>query len=312
MNNLIDSSTALEAGDASYYDDFAGGFMQNGICAARVFVFQGDTLVIPDSEPPPEIDGNSLLFKGIKGELLPGEWMGSGTDYFEIPETEGGGTIGGLLLNDTVSLSAGWQAVHIRRSLPYAEEGVFSGRGDIGRLFRAFHIMQWRRESVYCGICGSRNIDAPDELARLCPVCGRREYPRISPAVIVLITNDQDEALLAHNKKFSGGVYSLIAGFNEAGENLETTVEREVREEVGIEIDSIHYEASQPWPFPNSLMLGFTARYTGGEIHPDGVEIEDARWFRRDALPKLPGPGSVSRYLINRWRRVDPQIENSR
>jgi NAD+ diphosphatase len=161
--------------------------------------------------------------------------------------------------------------------------------------------MQWRRESVHCGVCGSPNVDAPDELARLCPVCGRREYPRIAPAIIILITNDRDEALLAHNKKFPDCVYSLIAGFNEAGESLETTAEREVREEVGIEIDDIRYKASQPWPFPNSLMIGFTARYVRGEVRPDGLEIEDARWFRRDALPKLPGPGSVSRYLINCW-----------
>ncbi|MDR2742393.1 MAG: NAD(+) diphosphatase [Treponema sp.] len=277
--------------------------MADGVCASRVFVFQGDTLAVPGSlnEVPPPIDDDSLLSKGIDRETLPGEWIGGGIDYFEIPEIGGEGTIGGLLLDDAVFLPAGWRTVHIRRSLPFAEQGVFSGREDIGRLFRAYHVMQWRRESVYCGVCGSRNTDAPDELARLCPVCGRREYPRISPAVIVLVTNDRDEALLAHNKKFSGGVYSLIAGFNEAGENLETTVEREVREEAGIEIDSLRYEASQPWPFPNSLMIGFTARHVRGEVRPDGEEIEDARWFRRDALPNLPGPGSVARYLINRW-----------
>jgi NAD+ diphosphatase len=226
---------------------------------------------------------------------------GPGTDCFEIPETRGEGFIGGLLLDEAVPLPAGWRAVHIRHSLPSTEQGVLSGEGDIGRLFRAYHIMRWRRESVYCGSCGSLNIDAPDELARFCPACGRREYPRISPAIIVLVINDRDEALLAHNRKFPSGVYSLIAGFNEAGENLETTAKRETREEVGIEIDSIHYKASQPWPFPNSLMIGFTARYVRGEIRPDKVEIEDARWFRRDALPKLPGPGSVSRYLINLW-----------
>jgi NAD+ diphosphatase len=206
-----------------------------------------------------------------------------------------------LLLNDGLPLPEGWRAVNIRRCLPSTEEGILSGEGDVGRLFKAYHVMQWRRESVYCGTCGHANIDAPDEFARLCPACGRREYPRISPAIIVLVTNDRDEALLAHNKKFADGVYSLIAGFNEAGENLETTTKREVLEEVGIEIDDIRYRASQPWPFPNSLMIGFTARYVRGEIRPDGVEIEDARWFPRDALPKLPGPGSVSRYLINRW-----------
>jgi NAD+ diphosphatase len=213
---------------------------------------------------------------------------------------DGSGTIGGCLLANTAPLPAGWRTVPVRQVLP-TTAGVLTGEGDIGALFRAYHIMQWRRESAFCGSCGSPNTDAPDELARLCPACGRREYPRISPAIIVLITNEKEEALLAHNKKFTGGVYSLIAGFNEAGENLETTVAREVREEVGVEVDAIRYEASQPWPFPNSLMLGFTARYVRGELKPDGVEIEDARWFRRDDLPKLPGHGSVSRYLINRW-----------
>jgi NAD+ diphosphatase len=96
-------------------------------------------------------------------------------------------------------------------------------------------------------------------------------------------------------------VYSLIAGFNEAGESLEATVAREIREEVGLEVRDIRYIASQPWPFPNSLMLGFTARYASGELRPDGLEIEDARWFGRDNLPLLPGFGSVSRSLIEGW-----------
>jgi NAD+ diphosphatase len=168
-------------------------------------------------------------------------------------------------------------------------------------MLRAYHVAQWRQDSVFCGSCGAKNIDAPDELARHCPACGRREYPRISPAVITIILNDDGRALLAHNKKFANGVYSLVAGFNEAGESLEATVAREIREEVGLEVKDIRYIASQPWPFPNSLMLGFTARYAGGEIHPDGIEIEDAKWFTRDNLPKLPGNGSVSRYLINGW-----------
>jgi NAD+ diphosphatase len=119
--------------------------------------------------------------------------------------------------------------------------------------------------------------------------------------VITIIINDEGKALLAHNKKFLPGVYSLIAGFNEAGESLEAAVAREIREEVHIGVQDIRYIASQPWPFPNSLMLGFSARYASGTIRPDGVEIEDAQWFRRDALPKLPGAGSVSRYLIGRW-----------
>jgi NAD+ diphosphatase len=168
-------------------------------------------------------------------------------------------------------------------------------------MLRAYHIAQWRQDSAFCGSCGTKNTDAPDELARLCPACGRREYPRISPAIITIILNDDGRALLAHNKKFADKVYSLVAGFNEAGESLEATVAREIREEVGLEVKDITYIASQPWPFPNSLMLGFTARYAGGAIHPDGIEIEDAKWFTRDDLPNLPGNGSVSRYLINGW-----------
>jgi NAD+ diphosphatase len=139
------------------------------------------------------------------------------------------------------------------------------------------------------------------ELARLCPVCGRLEYPRISPAIIALVITGDGRALLARNRKFTNNMYSLIAGFAEAGENLEAAVAREVREEVGLAVKNTRYEASQPWPFPNSLMIGFTTRYAGGTIRPDGEEIVDARWFRADKLPELPGKGSVSRFLIDKW-----------
>jgi NAD+ diphosphatase len=189
----------------------------------------------------------------------------------------------------------------MRQALPLMVSGSVDGSGPVGRLLRAFHIAQWRRDSAFCGSCGERNADAAGELARRCPSCGRLEFPRISPAVIVIIINSRGEALLAHNKKFAPGLYSLIAGFNEAGESLESTVAREIREEVGLEVEAVRYAASQPWPFPNSLMLGFTARHASGEIRPDGVEIEDAQWFRPDKLPVLPAEGSVSRFLINRW-----------
>jgi len=168
-------------------------------------------------------------------------------------------------------------------------------------LMRVFHITQWRKESVFCGSCGGKNIDSENETARLCPVCGRLEFPRITPAVIVVIQNEKDQILLAHNKKFAPGLYSLVAGFAEAGESLEAAAIREIREEVNIEISGIKYIVSQAWPFPNSLMVGFSARYASGEIKPDGIEIEEAGWFSRDNLPLLPSQGSVSRYLIDMW-----------
>jgi NAD+ diphosphatase len=173
---------------------------------------------------------------------------------------------------------------------------------ELEAVFRAFHIVQWRRESVFCGRCGHKNIDVKQEVARVCPNCGRMEFPRICPAVIVLITDGEDRILLAHNRKFKPEVFSLIAGFNEAGETLEETVAREVLEETHIRIKDIRYAASQMWPFPNSLMIGWTASYAEGTVHPDGVEIEEARWFDREQLPKLPAKGSVARKLIDQWR----------
>ncbi|MDR0785593.1 MAG: NAD(+) diphosphatase [Treponema sp.] len=167
---------------------------------------------------------------------------------------------------------------------------------------RAFHIVQWRRESVFCGRCGHKNIDIEQEVARVCPNCGRVEFPRICPAVIALITDGKDRILLAHNRKFKSGVFSLIAGFCEAGETLEETVEREVMEETGVRVRDVRYAGSQAWPFPNSLMVGWTASYAGGSVRPDGVEIEEARWFNRDRLPKLPAEGSVARKFIDQWR----------
>jgi NAD+ diphosphatase len=178
-----------------------------------------------------------------------------------------------------------------------------------GRLFRAYHVLQWRRESAFCGSCGAPNGDAPLELARLCPKCGRLEFPRIAPAVIVFVTRDDGRGLLAHNVKFKNKVYSLIAGFNEAGESLEATVVREVREEVGIEVAGVRYVTSQPWPFPNSLMVGFLAKYAGGELKPDGKEITDARWLTRKEMYsgeiELPGRGAVSRYIIESWLKEE-------
>jgi NAD+ diphosphatase len=175
------------------------------------------------------------------------------------------------------------------------------------RVLRMYHLAQWREESRYCGRCGHPNKDADNgEYAHLCPHCGRKEFPRISPAILVLIKNERDEALLAHNVNFKDNMYSLIAGFMEAGENLQNTVAREVREEVGIEVCDITFGTSQSWPFPNSLMVGFEARYKSGVIRCDTKEIADARWFSRDHLPELPGKGSVSRFLIDTWLGESP------
>jgi NAD+ diphosphatase len=256
-----------------------------------VYLFQGNTLVVPGDIP------DSLIHEGIPDNYIPT----SSITILDIPVNEGPGVIKSADLPTDMPLPAEWRGIPMRQALSLMDVMV-DGNGPMGWLLRAYHIVQWRRESVFCGSCGGRNEAAANSLARRCPVCGRQEFPRISPAIIVIIINDEDKVLLAHNKQFTPGVYSLIAGFNEPGETLEATVVREVREEVSLELHDIRYVASQPWPFPNSLMLGFSARYAAGAIKVDGAEIEDARWFTRDMLPELPGNGSVSRYLINRWR----------
>jgi NAD+ diphosphatase len=136
------------------------------------------------------------------------------------------------------------------------------------------------------------------EAAMRCPACGLLAYPRISPAVMVLV-RDGDKLLLARSPHFKPGVFSALAGFVEPGETLEQCAAREVREEVGIEIANLRYFDSQPWPFPNSLMVAFFADYAGGTIRPDPAEIAEAAWFSPDELPILPDPISISRRLID-------------
>ena len=138
-----------------------------------------------------------------------------------------------------------------------------------------------------------------------CPVDGNTAYPRLSPAVIVLIERDDGRALLGRSGRWDTPMYSTLAGFVEPGESLEETVHREIREEVGVEVTDIRYFSSQPWPFPNSLMLGFTAQWASGEIKVDGVEIADAQWFTHDELPMIPPKLSIARRLIDDW--VDRQ-----
>jgi len=132
----------------------------------------------------------------------------------------------------------------------------------------------------------------------ICPACSHIVYPRINPVVITLISRD-DRILLAHK---AGGVlpfWSLVAGFVEAHETLEQAVAREIAEEVGLRVTNIRYASSQPWPFPNNLMFGFTAEYESGEITPDGVEIAEAGWFGRDDLPPIPSRVSIARRMID-------------
>lgn len=163
---------------------------------------------------------------------------------------------------------------------------------------RASQLIEWDRTHQFCGRCGTPTVSSSKERAKVCPNCGYLAFPRVSPAVIILIHRGS-ELLLARGHQFTSGMYGLIAGFVEAGETLEAAVEREIAEEIGISVTDIRYFGSQPWPFPHQLMVGFTAIYASGEIRPLPAEIADARWFAWNDLPLIPAKNSIARRLID-------------
>jgi len=186
---------------------------------------------------------------------------------------------------------------------PYEWRGLRSLFGvmpdaEVGLAGRALQLAEWTRTHRHCGCCGTPMSRQPGERAMLCPACGFSAYPRIAPAMMVLVRRD-DRILLGRAPHFVTGVYSALAGFVEAGESLEECIHREVLEEVGITVTNLRYFRSQSWPFPHSLMLAFMADYAAGDVTPDPAELSDARWFGVDELPKLPSPISISRALID-------------
>jgi len=182
---------------------------------------------------------------------------------------------------------------------------------DLYRLAgRAFLIMDWERTHQFCGRCGHPTEAVVAERAKRCPKCQLTMYPRISPAMITAVVKDR-QILLAHAHRMPTGMHSVLAGFVEAGETFEECVQREVMEEVGIEVTDIQYFGSQPWPFPNSLMVAFTAKYAGGEIRVDPTEILDADWYSADNLPIIPGPFSIARRLID-WFVAEQRNQKTR
>ncbi len=163
---------------------------------------------------------------------------------------------------------------------------------------RAFQVIEWDRTHRFCGRCGTPTRQRETERAKECPACAYIAYPRVSPAMMALVTRGR-ELLLARATRFTTGMYSALAGFVEPGETIEDCVVREVREEVGVEVTNLRYFASQSWSFPHSLMIAYTAEYAGGDIRLDDEEIADARWFSVDAMPPIPPSVSIARRLID-------------
>ncbi len=186
----------------------------------------------------------------------------------------------------------------------YAYTGLRALFGRVDDAFlavagRAFQIADWARTNRFCGACGAAMRRLDGERAMKCPACGHVAYPRISPAMMVLVRRGP-AILLARNVAAPPGRYSALAGFLDPGESVEEAIHREVKEEVGLDVKDLRYFASQSWPFPHSLMLAFTAEHAGGDIRLDASEIADARWFGPgDPLPELSPRQSISRALID-------------
>lgn len=182
----------------------------------------------------------------------------------------------------------------LRALFGVTDEDYFSLAG------RAMQILHHTNEHRYCSKCATPMENREGELARVCPACNFITFPRISPAVIMSIIKD-DHILLGRGAHFAKGMYSTLAGFVEAGETLEEAVAREVFEETAIRVDNVHYVSSQPWPFPHSVMIGFTGKYAGGSIRVDKSELEDARWFHYRDMPRLPSKITIARLLIDNF-----------
>lgn len=262
---------------------------------------------VSEITPPPEVSGSGWWFAFHRNRMLVHVADGA----FDVPHTERFEELGVTatqrhylgrydgqpcyavdLAEDTAP--NGMDFKDLRQVYGSMEEDLFVLGG------RAVQVVEWDRTHQYCGRCGSRTYTKDNERAKACPECKHLNFPRLSPAVIMAVEKG-NELLLARSAHFPKGMFSVLAGFVEPGETIEECVVREVKEEVGITVGKVRYVASQPWPFPNSLMLGFTAEYLEGDLNLDPTEIAEAGWFTADALPSIPGRISIARRLIDRF-----------
>ena len=265
--------------------------------AAHWFIFKGDRLLVELGPPSPRPSDDPRVPGRASWAKLPllksNNWL-----WFEPARTL---YLGRLAGTDCWAAEAppeaeapppgmGWEG--LRALFSVLEDAHFALAG------RAVQLLDWDRSHRYCGRCGTPTEAKSEERARACPACRLAVYPRISPAVMALVRRE-GEILLGRSPHFPPGMYSALAGFVEPGETLEQCLAREVEEEVGVQVSRIRYFASQPWPFPNSLMIAFICDWRSGEIRPQAGEIEDAKWFNVLQLPKLPSRISIARRLID-------------
>ena len=170
---------------------------------------------------------------------------------------------------------------------------------DYLKAGKCHELLYWDQNTKFCGVCGGP-MRFDTDISKKCEHCGKEVWPQLATAVIVLVRKDK-EVLLVHAKNFRTDFYGLVAGFVETGETLAEAVHREVMEETGLHIKNLKYFASQPWPYPCGLMVGFIADYDGGKIHLQRSELSKGSWFDKDHLPQIPEKLSIARQLIDHW-----------
>lgn len=238
---------------------------------------EGGELRLPAGDPPP----------GLEGHLARALWLG----------TFHGTPCWAARLPRDAALPAGF-----RRETLVPMQGTRLPDDLLSLGGMAMQALHWEGTSGHCPRCGGRTERIEGEWGKRCPACRYEHFPHLHPAVIVLV-RDGERVLLARKREWAPGRYALLAGFVDNGESLEGAVHREVREEVGVEVKDLQYVGSQNWPFPSQLMLGFVAGYAGGEVRVNAEELEDARWFPRDALPPGPSRHSIAGFIIQNYAR---------
>jgi NAD+ diphosphatase len=255
------------------------------------FVFQGDRLLV-EVGPPAALPGDDPRVRERPSwARLPAsaDWVEARRTLY-LGELEAAGCWAAEAASAEAPPGHGW--VGLRALFSVLDDAHFALAG------RALQLLQWDRDHQYCGRCGAPTEPHAEERVRRCPACGLSAYPRVAPAVMALVKRGT-QLLLGRSPHFPPGMYSALAGFVEPGETLEQCVAREVAEEVGVTVTNLSYFASQPWPFPHSLMIAFVCDWAGGEIRPQEAEIEAADWFEVLQLPKLPSKISIARRLID-------------
>jgi len=245
------------------------------------FVFRGGDLLVTQGDEgraalPPFAHPEELGIRGVRHQYL--GLLGEQHCYvMEAPAD--------------APVPEGWDWINLRTLYGAMDDDVVAVAG------RAVQLLEWERTHQFCGVCGTATVRRANERARECPSCRYIVYPKVTPAIMVLV-RDGTRILLARGPQFRRGMVSALAGFVEPGETLEQCVAREVGEEVGIKVKNIRYFASQPWPFPHQMMIAFFADYAEGEISVDPAEIEEANWYEIGNLPRLPGKMSIAGRLI--------------